>query len=337
MSIHLFPHSHCPESIIKKIISFFGPVRVYLPWMMETPDLFNNMSIEISKPPACLKPRKFLMSMFAEYRNWVERNHDRNYLELIKLGLPGKLTDNKTWEIRQMLGHTVEPHSAKEEKIIRWHLLLHLAGDIEEKRMETDKMLKALKEKKAPLDGSIENSGDIKDLLGDLHDLGTESVLNDQTIRQIFKAWFGLFGGYLNENEVLITYSRQVMDYLAERWDALCFANLSAISPAIVFNVPDLSNHAPDIQNQIKRENNIDEILKEIKDLVTSIGKNPTHNLIALDKLSKKLDNSIQWTLSNKALRCTLKYLYPIQDKGLAESDKILRRFFNQTIMLVEE
>jgi len=337
MSLHLFPHCHWSESIIKKIIFFFGPVKAYLPWMMETPDILNNMSIEISNPPVYLKPENSFRTILAEYRNWAQRNHDRNYLELIKLGWTGKLTDNKTWEIRQMLGRTVESLSAKEEKVIRWHLLLHLYGDIEEKRLEADNLLKALKDKKAPLDGSIENSGDIKNLLGDLRDLGTESVLNDPSLRRIFEAWFGLFGGYLNENESLITYNRQVMDYLSERWDALSHANVSAISPAIGFNVPDLSNHAPVVQNQIQMDNNIDEILKEIKDLITSIGKSPTHNLAALNKLSKKLDNSIQWTSSNRALKCTLRYLYPIQDKGIAENDKILRRFFNQTIILAEE
>jgi hypothetical protein len=337
MSLHLFPHCHWSESIIKKIIFFFGPVKTYLPWMMKTPDILNNMSIEISNPPIYLKPGNSFRAILAEYRSWAQKNHDRNYLELIKLGWTDKLTDNTTWEIRQMLGRTVESLSTKEEKVIRWHLLLHLYGDIEEKRLEADNLLKVLKDKKSPLDGSIENNGDIKNLLEDLSDLGTESVLNDTGLIQIFEAWFGLFGGYLNENESLITYNRQVMDYVSERWDALYHSNVSTVSPAIKFNVPDLSNHFHDVRNQIQRENNIDEILKEIKGLITSIGKSPTHNLAALDRLSKKLDNSIQWTSSNRALRCTLRYLYPIQDKEITESDMILRPFFNQTIILAEE
>jgi hypothetical protein len=162
-------------------------------------------------------------------------------------------------------------------------------------------------------------------------------VLNDPNLRQIFEAWFGLFGGYIKENQSLITYNRQVMDYLAERWDTLYLADVSAVSPVIVFNVPDFSNHGPDVQDQIQRKNDIEKILKEIKGLITSIGKNPAHNLAALEKLSKKLDDSFQWTSSNRAMRYILRYLYPIQDKGLAENDKILHRFFNQTIILVEE
>jgi hypothetical protein len=337
MSLHLFPHCHWSDSIIKKIISCLGPVKVYLPWMMEPHDIFNNLPIEISNPPVYLKPKNSFRAILTEYRNWAERNHDRNDLELIKFIRTSNLTDNKTWEIRQMLGRSVESLSAEEEKAIRWHLLLHMAGDIEEKRLEADNLLRALKDKKAPLDGSIENSGEIENLFGDLHDLGTESLLNDPNLRQIFEAWFGLFGGYLKENELLITYNRQVMDYLTEQWDVLYRENVSAISPAIGFNVPDLSNHVPDVQNQIRQKNNIDEILKKIKDIIISIGKNPATNLTALYKLSKKFDDSNQWTLSNRALRCTLRYLYPIQDNCLAEKDKILRRFFHQTIILAEE
>src|SRR4030042_3605463 len=123
MYVHLFPHSRCPESIIKKVISFFGTVKVYLPWIMETPDVFNNISIEISRPPVYLKPGDYFMTMLAEYRHWAERNNDSNYIELLKSGSADKLTDNKTWEIRQMLGHRVESYAGKEDGI-RGHLLL---------------------------------------------------------------------------------------------------------------------------------------------------------------------------------------------------------------------
>jgi len=337
MSINLFPHSYCPESIIKKIISFFGPIRVYLPWMMDTPDVFNNISIEISRPPLYLKPGDFFMAMLTDYRTWAKRNHDRNYIEILKFGPADELTDSKTWEIRKMLGRPAEPDSVKEKDFIRWHLLLHLAGDIEEKRLETDKLLTTLKDKKAPLDGSIEDSGDMKDLLREFYDIGDESGLDDTNLQHIFEAWFGLFGAYLNKTASLITYNRQVMGYLAERWDELRLENVSTIKPVIGFNVPDLFNHTPDVKDKSQTENDIEKILKEIKDIITSIGEDPIHKLIALDKLSHKLDNANQRTLSNRTFRLTLRYLFPIKDIVLTETDRILRHFFNKTLILVEE
>ncbi|HJX33545.1 MAG TPA: hypothetical protein VJ373_00075, partial [Desulfatiglandales bacterium] len=227
-------------------------------------------------------------------------------------------------------------HSGKEDAI-RWHLLLHLAGDIEEKCLETDMLLNALKDKKGPLDGSIEDNSDIKELLRDLHDLGTESVLNDRNLRQILEAWFGLFGGYLDENELLVTYDRQVMGYLTERWDALCLDNVSTVNPLIGFNVPDVSSYTPEVQENIQMKNDMERILREIKDLIITIGKNPTRNLIALDRLSHELDKAIQRTSSKSALKFTIRYLYPINGKVLSESDRVLGRLFNHSIILAEE
>jgi hypothetical protein len=337
MSIHLFPHSHCPESIIKKVISFFGPIRAYMPWMMKIPDVLKDISIEISRPPEYLKPGNFFMAMLAEYQTWAERNHDRNYIELLKFGTADRSTDNKTWEIRKMLGRAVESPSVREKDVIRWHLILHLAGDIEEKRLETDRLLGELKYKKAPLNGSIEDSSDMKDLLTDLDALGDESVPDDTHLRHIFEAWFGLFGGYLDKNELLITYNRKVMDYLAEQWNALCPESVSTIKPDIGFNMPDLSNHTPDVQGKIRTENAVEKISEEIKYIIASLGENPAHKLIALDKLSHKLDIASQRALSKRALRLTVRYLFPIKDKSLSEADMVLRHFFNQTVILIEE
>jgi len=337
MSAHIFPHSYWPESIIKKIISFFGPVKVYRPWMIDSLDQMNDVSIEISNPPEDLKPDSSFMAMLSEYRQWMKRNRDRSYLEIIKSVRDSRLTDDKTWEIRRMLGRTLQSLTDEEEKITRWHLLLHLAGDLEEQRLAAYKILKELKDKKSPLDGSIEKASDIKNLLGDLQELGTESELNDQNLRKIFEAWFGLFGEYIKENELLITYNRQVMSFLTERRDAPSIADGPANSPTIVFNVPDLSDRTPEGQNRIRMEYNIDDLLKEIKDLIFSMVKNPPGNLTALDNLSKKLNESFPRELSKGALRCTLKYFYPIQDKGLLEKEKVLERFFNQTIILTEE
>jgi hypothetical protein len=98
--------------------------------------------------------------------------------------------------------------------------------------------------------------------------------------------------------------------------------------------VHDLFNHTPDIQGKIQTENDVDKISKEIKYIITSIGENPAHKLIALDKLSHKLDIANQRTLSKRALRFTVRYLFPVK---VSEGDRVLRHFFNQTIIFIEE
>ncbi|MDB9823063.1 hypothetical protein OAC89_05105 [Deltaproteobacteria bacterium] len=337
MPLHLFPHFHPPEPIIKKIVSFLGPIKMYLPWLMEPPGFIDDMSIEISNPPKELKPHESLKAMLSEYRNWAKENRDMIYLGAVKSGRALEPADNTTWEIRRMLVNSIQSLPERNEEIIRWHLLLHLAGEIEEQRLAADNMLKALKKKKSPLDGSIEKAIDIKSLLKDLPELGPSSVMNDLPLGQIFEAWFNLFGEFLKEKDLLITYNRQITDYISERWDALSISDNSTNSPTVGFSVPDLSHHAPGRQKQIQKEYNIDERLEEIKDLIMSMGKRPTHNITEINIISENLDKYFPWELSDGTMRYSLRHLYPISHKSLPESDKIIGRFFNHTIILAEE
>jgi hypothetical protein len=50
-------------------------------------------------------------------------------------------------------------------------------------------------------------------------------------IDQVFDAWFGLFGEYIKGDELLITLSRQVMDYASEAWDAMVREGGGEVSP----------------------------------------------------------------------------------------------------------
>ncbi|MFC1533536.1 hypothetical protein ACFL7M_09260 [Thermodesulfobacteriota bacterium] len=338
MPVLLFPYFHTHESVIEKVSTFFGPITIYLPWFQEPPEFINYKNIEISYPPDSLKPKDGFKNILSEYHHWVEQNRDKSYLEIIKSDRKSELTDNSTWEIRQMLGRTVQSVSGtEEEKTLRWHLLLHLAREIEEQLVLADRILKTLKDKNSLLEGSIESAEEIRSLLGDLPSFEPETVLDDFNFRQIFDAWFSLFEVYLNENELLITFNRYTMDYLSEQWDNLYIEDKSTNRSTIGFKVPDLSYHAPDEQDKIEKEYNIHERLRDMKDLIFGLEKNPTHSLAALDKLSKEFDDSFPWELSGTAFNIMLKYFYPISDKGLLKREKLLRRLSRKTIILVEE
>jgi hypothetical protein len=337
MPIHLFPHSHLPESLAKKIVSFLGPFTVYRPWMMESYLPIKDISIEILNPPASLKPHESLKTILSEYKNWMERHRDRSYLEIIKSGRVSGLEDNKTWEIRQMLGRKLQSLSLQGEQVSRWHLILHLEGDIEEQRIAADDILKSLKHKSSPLDGSIEKPWDMQILLGDLSDLGTEALLKDSILKQILEAWFGLFGGYVKENELFLTYDRQIMSYFNQRWDAVGEADGFLNIPVIKFNVPYLSGHGPYGGDQPRSNPDIDRILREMKGLILSMGETPEDNMRFLKTLSKTLVGTFPSESWDRALRCTVKYLCPIPDEMILQGEDILRHLFNQTIILTEE
>ncbi len=305
--------------------------------MMETSLPITDISIKILNPPAGLKPNKHLKTILSEYKNWIERYQDRSYLEIIKSGGNLNLEDEKTWDIRHMLGRRLQSSSVQEEQVSRWHLILHLEGYIEEQRIAADDTLKSLKHKNPPLDGSIEEPWDMQVLLGDLSDLGTEALLKDNNLRQILEAWFGLFGGYIKEDELFITYDRQIMSYINQRWDAFDYDDGSTNSPVIEFTVPYLFGHATYAAHQPRSNPDIDKILTEMRGLVLSMGKAPEDNIKSLKTLSKTLVGLSPSESWNNALKCTVRYLCPMQDEMVLQRENILGRLFNQTIIFAEE
>jgi hypothetical protein len=337
MPIHLFPHSHLPESLAEKIVSFLGPFIVYRPWMTESYLPIKDISIKILNPPAGLKPHESLKTILSEYKNWMERHRDRSYLEIIKSGRDNGVEDDKTWEIRQMLGRKLQSVSVQEEQVSRWHLILHLEGDIEEQRIAADDILKSLKHKRSPLDGSIEKPWDMQILLGDLSDLGTEALLKDRNLKQILEAWFGLFGGYIKENELFLTYDRQIMSYINQRWDAVSDADGLLNIPVMEFNIPYLPGHGPYAMDQQRSDPEIDKILAEMKGLILSMAKTPEDNMKSLKTLSETLVDFFPSESWDRTLRCTVRYLCPIPDEIILQGENILKHLFNQTIIFAEE
>jgi hypothetical protein len=337
MPIHIFPHSYLPESLAEKIVSFLGPFTVYRPWMMETSFPVKDISIKILNPPAGLEPHESLKTILSEYKDWMERHRDRSYLETIKSGRDSGLEDNKTWEIRQMLGRKLQSVSVQEEQVSRWHLILHLEADIEKQRIAADNILESLKHKRSPLDGSIEKPLDMQILLGDLSDLGTEVLLKDRNLKQILEAWFGLFGEYIKENELFLTYDRQIMNYINQRWDAVGDADGFRNIPAIELNVPYLSGHGPYAGNQQRSDPEIDKMLREMKGIILSMAKTPEDNMRSLKTLSRTLVDFFPSESWDRTLRCTVRYLCPIPDEVMLQGENILRHLFNQTIIFAEE
>ncbi|MBW2609572.1 MAG: hypothetical protein JRC68_04410 [Deltaproteobacteria bacterium] len=331
MSVILFPHSFIPESIIRQILAFFEALTIYQPWFMESPTLSNKIKglshIKILNPPADLKPKEEFSALLFEYRRWVEQNRDRSYTQILKNNQERQPTEDTTWEIRQMLGQMSKSLSGTEESdVLKWHLMLHLSMEIETQRMEADKILKSLKEKNSLLEGSIEKAEEIKSLFEDLPRFGPESLLEEYHIRQILEAWLGLFGGYLKENEPLITFDCHIMDYLTEQWDSL-LEDESGNGLTIQFKIPDPAH--------LDQENG--EMLKEMRDLIMGLGESEAKNESALDKLSSDFESGFTWKTSMRNYSMTINCFYPVSNEERLKKDKILKHLSGKTVILIEE
>jgi hypothetical protein len=338
----LFPHAHLPDPTVKKILSFFGPLTVFRPWFMERlvfgSGAIEAKAVQILRPPENLKPEKGFGTRLSEYRHWIEQNSDRGYTQFLQVSQENDLTENTTWEIRQMIRRGGRQTSApQEDPALKWHLILHLAQDVEDQKREADKALKALKEKDVPLKGIVEESEDMESLLGDLPPFESEPIGDEYRLRQILEAWVALFGGYLKENDLLVTSSRQVMGYVIDLWEESQNEEQGEGLASIRFKFPDLSQHPLEDLAEIKRTRLNDDKIRELKALLLDPGKNPANNVSRLEALAKEVEASCPWEISEGVLNIMVTYLPPIAKSEHLKADRILKGLKDKTLVLVED
>ncbi len=337
----LFPHTDMPESMVKKILSFFGPLSIFRPWFMERPVFGSGANepntVRVLRPPGNLKPGKDLGTRLSEYRQWIEQNTDKGYTEFLQASQESRLTENTTWEIRQMIRQGGRQTSAPQENLaLKWHLVLHLAQDVEDQKLEADMALKALKEKDDPLKGIVEESDDMESLLGELSPFESEPKGDEYRLRQILEAWLGLFGGYLKENDLLVTFSRQVMSYVTDLWEESQNEDERGGLAFVRFRYPDLSHCTVKELDAVEKTPLNDDKIRELKGLILRLGKNVPCHLPRLEALAKELEAYRPWELSGGWLEITVRYLAPVAEGDQPKIARVLTGLANKTLVLVE-
>lgn len=341
LPVILFPHSRLSESTLKKILSFFGPLTIFQPWFMERPvfglQAYDVNAVQVMHPPSELKPGENFKALLSEYRYWMENNLDKGYTEFLKASQQADPSENTTWGIRQMIRRMGRRTSAPEkDPHLKWHLILHLAQEMEDQRLEADRMLESLKESDVLLKGIIEESKDVKSLVEDLPPFESEPAVDEQHLKRVFEAWFALFGGYLKGDELLVTPNRHVMKYVSDLWNESGFEDQAENTPSIQFKFPDLSHHTLQELAETKRTQCNNDKIRELKDLILDFGENAIHNLSKLADLSKEVETSCLPELSEDTLEIMVKYLPHFPEDAHHETNSVLRNLMNKTIVLVE-
>ena len=231
LPVVLFPHSSLSEKEMIRILSSLGPLTIFQPWYMEPPSFAlegdYRDAVKILNPPSHMKPGDGFKGLLSEYKTWIKQHRDQSRAAFLKVGRGLESDGNATWEIREALRDTSRasdgtprPFQQKRENqpALRSHLILHLARDMEEDRREADRMLLALKAKESPIKGLL---GEVEatNPLTDLSQSASDPQKMFYPAELVIEAWLALFGGYLNGEELLITFSRSVMDYASEALD----------------------------------------------------------------------------------------------------------------------
>lgn len=338
----LFPHSYLSEPNIETILALFGPLTIFQPFFMEQPTFIKSKEnleyVKIMTPPTHLNPGENFKTLLSEYYIWMEQNQDKGFTAFLKTYQEMGLTENNTWEIREMI-RRMEQYTSIPEKAhtFRWHIILHLARKVEEQHREADGILKALKQKDSLLKGAIEDADHLKNILEDLPQFESQPLLDGHILKQVLVAWFALFGGYLQEHELLITFNQDVMNYCSQSMKDSKMEDGNAPNADITFRFPDLLHQTLENQTTVESRDFDESKVKQFKDLIREYRKNPEGNLSTLNELSKEVETLFKWDMFDRIFNVKMRYMpLPIDNKYL-ESDGLVNHLYSKTIILMEE
>ena len=217
----LFPYSHIAYPDLRKILDLFGRLTICQPWFIDIPlptTKTQDLSlVHIVRPPSHLKPKEDIKVLLSEYNLWIRHNQDKGYTASLRAAMETPTSEDTPWEIRQMISRMEGSSSTpREQDTLKWHLVLHLAWELEKNMVGVAETLKKVKQQKPPLEDVLENPTSSHGLFDDLSQSEMYPFLDNHLLRQVFEAWLGLFGGYLQNDVLLITFDRLVMNCVME-------------------------------------------------------------------------------------------------------------------------
>jgi len=319
---HLFPHSYLPEAVLRRLIFLFGPARIYQPWFLGPPGFFNRYELEVIYPPDELKPSGDFKVILSSYHSWAEQNLDRSFKESVKFRAMADMDKDAIWEIRRFLRGAGAPVQAEkaEGRALKQHLLLHLADDIERQQYELMDMMEKMMGKPPVLKGVLNEPDEAKGIFAYTDDINTSVPEYSPNLPSLVDAWFGLFGGYLKDKELLITCNRPVMEYILSQWDENSGKEDTGDIRRISFCLHDSLS---------------DEDILKIRELIFGFGEETGRCMNELLLLTKNIEEQIPQDPSNAIFEFQLVKFPSIHCEESFEANDLLRNVAGKSIILM--
>ena len=330
----LFPHSYIHEPQLRKLLKIFDSLTVCLPWEMELPDFMtSDNSIKTLYPPADLKPPDKIQSLLSEYRKWMKQNLDKSYLEIIRAK---QGNESASWEIRKTLGSMMSEtkQHLDNNNSLPWHMILHMAREIEEQSVEAEGLLNSLKRKSPLLDGSIESVDNLYGFLDDLPRFTPEAEFSEDNVSKIIDAWFGLFENNLRTTDILLTNSKPIVEYLCEKYSKFEQGINIQNQQTIHFYVP--LSPAETAESTIT-EKTVPLTITHIKETILKISQDRGQSLPNLENYSDTSGDTETDITSEERLGMALTYFHSLPNMNLLKTESYLKYFNNRIILLIKE
>ena len=289
MTTHLISYTHSGLPRIDEVSSCFSPLKIYVPWGGSLPEYADNSEIITSYPPEEFKPEADFNLLLDECFNWAYEQGEKSRKEIIKTGHTNPTSNESLRHIKTILSNRITDTSEK-DTILRWHMLLHLADRFEENRYEANRMLENLKKKPSPLLHNADLTENTQYPLENLRGIGTDFFINDTNIKQLLKAWYGLFNSLIDKEDMLLTIESHIFDHISEQWNIFNNNNDPKKPDIIFFKSPllkrtdvkstdvTIGNDIQDIViSKIKQEDKITD-LKKLTSEFEALHKSETEN-----------------------------------------------------------
>jgi hypothetical protein len=227
-SFVLFPHTQLESSLLERLIEIFGSVTLCQPWFTEPTVLSKeDGGLKVLFPPLSLKPKEDFKRLLSEYQGWMMENRGNRGTTAFSTGETG----DETWAIRKAIRDAEKgADDPALQNTFRWHLVLHLARNLEEERVSAQDLLQRAAKSESPLAEAMEKDEEIPDMFEDLPLAATYPYVTERHLNLIFEAWFGLFGSLIESDSELLTLDRQVFTYALDLFDGCDVQPIGEIS-----------------------------------------------------------------------------------------------------------
>jgi hypothetical protein len=295
----------------------------------EVPEL-----VQVLKPPGDLKPAEGFRRILAEFKNWIGANPDKAYRAFLWAGGMDQGPEDTTWAIRKALRQGRDQNGgAKPSPALKWHLVLHLAQEIEDDRQEAETLLRALREKDSPLKGTVEEEG-AESLFYDLPAFGEEPIMEENRLLQVYEAWFSLFGGRLKDHELLVTTSPQVVAHVSGVWQEYVLGAEEAAETQVAFRVPDLSHLRLEDLLRLRAQALEVPVLGEVRKAILAVWEDPKAHVSFLKERAGEIEAAFPGGEGDGNLLITMNYL----KEGVPERiHAVWGAFSGKTLILVSK
>ncbi len=337
MCIHLISYGDVNIQLIQDIIPYFSPVEICLPWGKELPGIADVKSVTALYPAEDFKPGISFERTLNDCINWLEEQGEKSRIELVKAGAGKGLSEESLRQIRHLIVSRETDSSNLKNAANRWHLIIHLAGRIEESRAEADRMLYELGKRPSPLAENLDQSGEAGHPPGAFAEITNDFALEDTYVTHFLDAWSGLFGHALKGSRLLMTLNRRIFGRIFEKWNTLCCDEKMQEDAILRLRVPLISCLDAGEQETFKNNTELWEKWLQLKGLISDPDLDPAEKKTSLFKTIREFESAFPENLMRNHVLFSVLFFDSPSDRETPLKEDLIKLLSSKVLILAEK